>query len=194
MSLVGTVDGGIVLAVQSGGAGSFGAQSANLVFAGPATGPAATPTFRALTMADIPAKARTLMVQCHIPGPLPGLTATYAGPGTTPSGGLGSATSLMTFWVPGIGPSSSWLLQGVLGQLGTAPGGMNTLTVTVQKSTGGGPFSNTANTFTINAANTEGYNDTNAVSFASNDKVAVKVDGGGAAADLSLTLVFLRQS
>jgi hypothetical protein len=43
------------LAFAQSGAGSFGAQSANSVYAGPPSGGAAVPTFRALTAADIPA-------------------------------------------------------------------------------------------------------------------------------------------
>lgn len=212
MALDGALDGGIVLAIQGGGMAppalhapthqnggtdvltSHATTAANLVWASPASGAAAGPSFRALAMADVPTKARTEHIQCEVPGVLPGIAAAYATPGTAPSGGAGAATALRIFWVPGVGPASTWLLQGCLGQLGIAPGGIDELTVTVLKSTGGGAYADTLNTFTFGPADTEAFDDSNAISFASGDKLAVRVDGGGASADLSLILVLLRQS
>ena len=211
MALDGALDGGIVLAIQNGGGGPPAAHAtthqnggsdqltvyadtvANRIWASPASGGAAGPAFRALALLDIPAYARTFQVECQLSGVLPGLAATYAAPGTT-TGGVGAATPLYFFWVPGVVPASTWTLQGSLGTLGTAPGGLNTLTATVQKSTGGGAFSNTANTFTITGVATSNTDDSHAITFSSGDAVAVRVDGGGASADLHLSLVFVRTS
>lgn len=173
----------------------------NLVWAGPATAPAAGPGMRALVVADLPANItlaklhpypKTTYIETCLSGVLPGITAAYAAPGTT-VGGLAAPARLMYFTVPGVAPASTWTLYGSFGILGTAPGGADTCIVTILKSSNAGAtWANTTNTFTMTGATKDGYDDTHAISFTTGDAIGVRVDGGGSAADLSVTLVITR--
>ena len=210
MALDGALDGGIVLAIQGGGMGppalhapthqnggtdvltSHATTAANRFWAGPASGAAAGPTMRAQVLLDTHPYVRTTYIQSYVDGAIAGPGFVWAAPGT--SLGIGSETILQYFVVPGVAPASTWSLTGSFGFLKTAPGGVDTLTVLVYKSTGGGPFLATANTFTITGATKDGSDDTNAVSFSSGDAFACRIQGGGAANSLSLTFCLTRTS
>ena len=140
---------------------------------------------------DLPAAVREVRVELYISGVLPGVTAVYAAPGTVAQG-MAAACRVFSPIQPGLGTPPSWTLTGLYAELDTAPGGADTLVVTVMKSTGGGAYANTTATCTITGAGKTASDEAHNPTFTSGDWAAVKVQGGGSAADLHITLVFLR--
>ena len=159
--------------------GAFATQSANLVFAGPTTGSAATPTFRALVLADLPS----------------GISASFtnitSGTNTTAAMVLGTGSSLT---VSGTGTNVStamtpagtlnncvkWGSAGVLGDAG-APCGVSGINLTVNGGSNLGTpvnFQNgaTVNGMTVNFSNPSSSN----VQASVNGTLAIA--GGGTSA------------
>ncbi len=99
--------------------GTFNTQSANLIFAGPATGVAATPSFRALTPADIPIATSLLVGGISVGS---GLTITGAGVlSTTSAPPSGAADGDLAGTYPNPSLAATAVTAGIYGNnLGTS--------------------------------------------------------------------------
>lgn len=107
------------------------------------------------------------------------------------TGALGVATNYMAGAVGAADATERFIVMpfdgsvyGAYGFLGTAPGGSDTVIVTVRRNGADG-----ITTFTITGADVAGNNTVNHVSFSAGDRLSVKaVSSAGTAADLSVTL------
>lgn len=132
--------------------GTFNNEPANTVFAGPASGPAATPTFRALVTADLPAGTGTVTaVSATSPlfssgGPTPNLTIQVA---TTSQNGYLSSTDWNTF--NNKQPAGSYITALTGDATATGPGSVALTLATVNASPNNYGQANQVGAFTVNA-------------------------------------------
>lgn len=170
----------------------FGGQAANTVLGGPPTGGNASPSFRALTVPDLPGRALQMRIQVRISGAIAAGSTKYAAPGTI-AGGASAHAKLMDFSEPGVATAPQWSLLRVVAELGTAPGVGESVFVTVARRNAGA-WGDTTMALTLSGTDVEESTETNPATFTGAQAPAIKVvsSGGSNAADLDLTLILQR--